>query len=92
MEFIKNNKIAISTSLDGPKEIHNKCRILRNGNGSYDYVIKNIEWAVYELGEGMVSALLTVWRLLTPYNLNRLNEVISEYIYRAISPIFSYAG
>ncbi|MEG1312071.1 MAG: radical SAM protein [Romboutsia sp.] len=40
-EFILNNIDALSISLDGIKESHNKFRIFANGSGSYDIVIKN---------------------------------------------------
>lgn len=84
LEFFKEHEIVISTSLDGSREIHNKCRKLRNGKGSYDFVVPNIEWATNELGKGMVSALMTV----TPFNVNRLKEVVDEYINRQLGYIF----
>lgn len=43
--FFKQNKISISTSLDGPKEIHDQHRKKRNGDGSHELVKKNINWA-----------------------------------------------
>jgi uncharacterized protein len=39
--FIENNFI-ISISLDGPREIHDQNRILKNGRGSFDTVIRKL--------------------------------------------------
>jgi len=38
--FVKNNKINLLVSIDGPEHIHNKYRKFKNGNNSH-YVIKN---------------------------------------------------
>ena len=84
LDYFKEKKIVISTSLDGPREIHNKFRKLRNGSGSYDQVIHNIEWAKNELEEGSVSALMTV----TSHNVNRLKDVVDEYIKQRLEYIF----
>lgn len=84
LDFFKEHEIVISTSLDGPREIHNKCRKLRNGSGSYDLVVPNIEWAINELGQGRVSALMTA----TPFNIKRLKEVVDEYINQKLGYIF----
>jgi len=84
LDYFKDKNIVISTSLDGPRDIHNKCRKLRNGKGSYDYVVPKIRWAMEELGHGKVNALMTT----TPYNLNRLEEVIDEYLLNGLDYIF----
>jgi His-Xaa-Ser system radical SAM maturase HxsB len=84
LDYIKQKKIYISTSLDGPRDIHNKYRILRNGKGSYDHVVSNMDWVKSELGPGAVSALMTV----TPHNVKRLKEVIDEYLYHELEYIF----
>ena len=76
LRFFKENKFSISTSLDGTREIHNCCRKLHNGSGSYDLIVENIKKAQSFLGKDSVSALLTV----TPYNLKSLRAAIDEYI------------
>lgn len=43
IEFVKENSIKLSISIDGSKESHNKYRIFHNDLGSYDIVIKNIK-------------------------------------------------
>jgi len=84
IQFIKDNNIFISTSLDGPKEIHDKCRRTKSNKGTYDKFKNNLSWVMEEIGQDKVSALMTV----TPFNLNRLDEVIDEYIERGLHSIF----
>jgi His-Xaa-Ser system radical SAM maturase HxsB len=84
LEFLKDHGVCISTSLDGPKAIHDANRPLRDGSGSYDIVVRNLDRARTVLGEGSVSALMTV----TPNNLYRFVDVIREYRQRGLSSIF----
>ena len=84
IDFFKTENIMVSTSLDGPKDIHDSCRKLRNGKGSYDAVVSNLQWLQEEIGFDNISALMTV----TPYNLNRLKEVVDEYLSHNLQSIF----
>lgn len=43
MDFFIKNNIDLQISLDGPKRQHNKYRIYKNGNGSYDNIMKNLK-------------------------------------------------
>lgn len=46
VDFLKNFRFEyIQVTLDGIKEINDKTRILANGKGSFDVIIKNIEYA-----------------------------------------------
>ncbi|MEN6373396.1 MAG: His-Xaa-Ser system radical SAM maturase HxsB [Smithella sp.] len=82
--FFKEHGIHISTSLDGPRDLHNKNRLLRSGSGTYDAVIKNIYKAFDILGRDQVNALMTT----TTDNIDHLNDVIEEYIRMGFSGIF----
>lgn len=43
MDFLERNRVSLTISLDGPKEIHNKNRrFAANGEGTFDAVYKNI--------------------------------------------------
>jgi len=84
LDFLKAKKVCVSTSLDGPKDIHNACRVLHSKAGSYDIVKSNLSWSMAELGKENISALMTV----TNYNLNRLQEVVDEYLERGLGSIF----
>ncbi|KQC08080.1 MAG: hypothetical protein APR62_05465 [Smithella sp. SDB] len=82
--FFKKHKINISTSLDGPKNFHDKNRVLRNGKGTYDSVIKNMSDAFNILPRGEVNALMTT----TIDNIDYLKEVIEEYVRLGFNGIF----
>lgn len=43
IDFIKENKISVGVSIDGPKDIHDKNRIYLGGRGSFDDVMKGIK-------------------------------------------------
>jgi uncharacterized protein len=82
--FFKEHKINISTSLDGPKNIHNKNRVLRNNEGTYDKFIENLQSCRELVGHDSVSALMTTTR----DNINNLNSVVDEYIEKGFGGIF----
>ena len=73
ISFIKNNCIAICTSIDGSRELQNTNRPYIN-NDSYDATNKN----VMKLKENNinVSALVTT----TKYSLDKYKEIVDEYI------------
>jgi uncharacterized protein len=41
-DFLVENDFSLLISLDGPKEIHDKMRIYRNGQGTYNRIVKNL--------------------------------------------------
>lgn len=43
LEFIKENKIGIGVSFDGPRHIHDRSRFYPNKKGSFDEVMRGIE-------------------------------------------------
>lgn len=83
LEFCRLNNITISTSLDGPKEIHNKNRP-RPGGNSYEKAIEGIKLARDFLGHDKVSALMTT----TKNSLKNVKEIINEYVDRSFEGIF----
>ncbi len=90
LEFFKTHNICVSTSVDGPADIHNACRIMEDGDGSYHRTIAGVKRAVESLGPDGVSALMTASRT----SLGRFTEVVDEYLalgfrsifFRALSP------
>jgi His-Xaa-Ser system radical SAM maturase HxsB len=84
IKFIKDNNILISTSLDGPKDIHDAHRIMRNGKSSYDSFVEKLHFVRKYLGQGSVSALMTI----TPDSLKYMREIIDEYIKLGFSGVF----
>jgi His-Xaa-Ser system radical SAM maturase HxsB len=83
LEFCKAHQILISTSLDGPRDLHNKNRP-RPGHDSYERTIQGIKRAREVLGRDRVSALMTT----TSSSLGRSKEIIDEYIEQEMEGIF----
>ena len=83
LEYCKIHGIHISTSLDGPKELHNKNRP-RPGKNSYEKTIEGINLSREVLGPDMVSALMTT----TEASLAYPKEIINEYIQNNFNEIF----
>lgn len=81
--FCREHNIHISTSLDGPSDLHNSNRP-RPGSDSYERAIAGIERARYVLGKDRVSAVMTT----TASSLKRSKEIIDEYLARGFGGIF----
>ena len=84
LPFIKDHGILVSTSLDGPKDLHDKNRILRGGGSSYEVFLDKLELTRKHLGADKVSALMTT----SKDSLNRMTDVVDEYVKRGIHGIF----
>ena len=83
LRFCKANDVLLSTSLDGPVDLHNKNRP-RPGGDSYQLAVKGIKLAQQALGFDRVGALMTT----TEASLERVEEVIDEYVALGLSGIF----
>ena len=83
LEFGSKHKIFISTSLDGPEDLHNKNRP-RPGKNSHQKAIQGINQCRAKLGREYVSALMTT----TEASLGRPKEIIDEYLLRDFDGIF----
>jgi uncharacterized protein len=84
LAYLKKKGITVSTSLDGPRDIHDRHRVMRHGGGSYDLFIRNLELSRRVLGHDQVSPLATLSR----ESLDRLPEVIDEYVRLGFRGIF----
>lgn len=84
LSFMKNHNILVSTSLDGPKDLHDKNRILRKGGSSYEVSVKKLTLTRKILGEDRVSALMTT----SKENLDRMTDVVDEYVKQGFRGIF----
>ena len=84
LNYLEEHKIWVSTSLDGPRNLHDANRITRKGTGTYDIVRKNIQLAQDKLGNDRVSALMVTTR----DNVDKLNDVVDEYIEQRFNSIF----
>jgi His-Xaa-Ser system radical SAM maturase HxsB len=83
LEFCAAHDILISTSLDGPADLHNANRP-RPGNDSYERAIDGIARVRAALGRDRVSALMTT----TKRSLGRARDIIDEYVAQGFGGIF----
>lgn len=84
LTFFKEHDIYISTSLDGPKDLHDCHRVLRVNSSSYDKFVQNLKRAREILGHTKVAALMTA----SSDSLDRIEEIIDEYIKLGFGGIF----
>jgi His-Xaa-Ser system radical SAM maturase HxsB len=84
IQYIKDHDILISTSLDGPKDLHDSKRVLRNGNSSYDLFTEKLELSRSVISKDRISALMTISR----DSLDRVEDIIDEYIRLGFKTIF----
>lgn len=82
IKILKKYNIAISTSLDGAKSVHNKNRPSTLYPSTYDSLVKNVGLA--RSNNIYPSALVTV----TSLNLPRMTEIIDTYIENHFESIF----
>lgn len=81
--YMKDHSILLSTSLDGPKQIHDLNRIHKISS-SYILTKKGIELAKTFLGVDNISALMTT----TKHSLKHSKDIINEYLKFGFNSIF----
>lgn len=81
--FFAEHNVALSTSLDGPAELHNSNRP-RPGNDSYDAMLQGLRKARAVLGKGRVAAIMTTSRA----SLTRARDIVREYARLGFHEIF----
>ena len=84
LEFFKQHNIHISTSLDGPKELHDKNRASQYEAACHKVVERNIRRSQEALGLNAVAALMTT----TKYSLGYAKEIVDEYLRLNLGSIF----
>lgn len=65
-DFFEQYGFAVTVSLDGPAEQHNRLRAFKGGKGSFDHIVERIAPLLERQRKMQVSARVTV----TPFNLN----------------------
>jgi uncharacterized protein len=83
LAFCKEHDVLLSTSLDGPQDLHNKNRP-RPGKNSHQLAVQGIRRAQEVLGKECVGALMTT----TDASLPRVKEIIDEYVRLDLEGIF----
>lgn len=81
--FCRENDVYLSTSLDGPADLHNRNRP-RPGGDSWERAVEGIRRVREELGAHRVSALMTT----TEAGLDRPREIIDTYLEQGLHEIF----
>lgn len=84
LRWISKHKVYISTSIDGPRDLHNKNRPLQKNNNSFESVVEKIKLCREYLGEDSVSALMTT----SSYSLGNFPEIIDTYRELGFNSIF----
>ncbi len=83
LSFCKAHDVLLSTSLDGPADLHNKNRP-RPGGNSHELVVRGIRKAQEFLGQDRIGALMTT----TEASLDRVEEIVNEYVGLGLDGIF----
>ncbi len=81
IKFLVDNNVVVSISLDGPKELHDKNRVMNNNEGTYDIVYNNILKLKAEIANQNKSQALPIL-ILTCYedctDMHKLNQYFVE--------------
>lgn len=83
VSFAAAHNLVFSTSLDGPKDLHDANRP-RPGRNSHELALSGIERVRRTLGVNKISALMTT----TPRALGRVREIVDEYLRLGFRSIF----
>jgi His-Xaa-Ser system radical SAM maturase HxsB len=83
LAFCNEHDVLLSTSLDGPADLHNRNRP-RPGGNSHALAVEGIRRAQQALGKDRVGALMTT----TQASLSRAEEIIDEYLALGLDGIF----
>lgn len=81
--FLRKHNVYLSTSIDGPRELHNLNRPIATKD-SYERTLAGIRLAQKEIGPGSVSALMTTTKTSLPY----AEAIVDEYASLGLSEIF----
>lgn len=84
LKWLKGHNVYISTSIDGPKYLHNQNRPHTITENSYDLVVEKINLCREYLGRDSVSALMTT----TSFTINYFEEIIDNYIELGFNSVF----
>jgi uncharacterized protein len=83
LAFCRTHNVQLSTSLDGPADLHNRNRP-RPGGNSHELATAGIRRAQVALGKDRVGALMTT----TERSLGRVEEIVDEYLRLDLDGIF----
>jgi uncharacterized protein len=65
IEFLSENSIGVTVSMDGPPELHNKLRVFANGRGSYDIIAPRVKALIQGHRTRAITARVTLTKGVT---------------------------
>lgn len=82
LDFFLDNSVSICTSLDGPKNVHDKYRVASGKKSSYDHTLKSLqtikrEYRKKSIPEGSGPCALCT---ITPFSYKFYKSIVDEYI------------
>lgn len=83
LAFCQEHEVMLSSSLDGPEDLHNLNRP-RPGKNSHQKFVEGLARARLALGYDRISALMTT----TEHSLPRVREIVDEYVRLGFDGIF----
>lgn len=83
LAFCEEHEVSFSTSLDGPRELHDRNRP-RPGSDSYELATTGIRRIRERLGHDRVAALMTT----TEESLRQPRQIIDEYVRQGFNAVF----
>lgn len=60
IEFLSENRIGVTVSMDGPKEMHDRLRVFANGRGSYDMIEPRVRALIQNHRTRPITARVTL--------------------------------
>ena len=60
IEFLSQNRIGVTVSMDGPPELHDKLRVFANGRGSYDIIAPRVRALIENHRTRPITARVTL--------------------------------
>lgn len=85
VQYLKKHKCLVSTSLDGPADLHNTNRPLQNTDKTHEIFEDNLQMIRRVFGDKeCVGALMTT----SKYSLGRFKDIIDEYVRLGFNNIF----
>lgn len=89
VEFLVKNNFSLLVSIDGPRDIHDRYRVFKNGKGTWDIIIENLKQMKSKYPE-YYRDNVGFNMILTPHsNLKAIDEFISRPDIKVENVIFS---
>lgn len=79
VDFLISNQISLLVSLDGPRAVHDRYRVFKNGRGSFNVIINNLS-KIRELDRDYYDSKISFNIVFAPpYNFQAIDRFISSF-------------